>query len=579
MEKRATTPFEEGDPSYPICIIGEAPSTNEIRENRPFVGPAGQLLDRCLHAAQIARARCYITNVFEDQVFKKEDSAGKIFSKENHLLWSSSGGFTPAGFAASQGCFQRVSNSGANVIVPMGAPALTLCLGEPRAITKWRGSIISAREEFNHRKLVPSIHPSGALQGKYEWRYLIISDLNRAREQATFPEIKLAPRRLITDPTFEQCIDFLMRCRDARSFNTDIELLRGSVDCFSLAIDPSEAICITLLTPDFNNRFSEEEERKIWKMYAKLINDPEIEKINQNITFDLTVLLQLNKIVPRGPINDPMVAHSVMNPMLDKKLGVLCSLYTDIPYYKDDGELHQSPKIEDFIRRWEYNAKDSVVSLESWLKLKPDLGSEGYQATYDMTMQMVSPLIFMMTRGITVNEARLKKTREEAKIKLAEIVKRAAIAFNRPILTEMPKRVKEKKAAKEANALLISSPAQLCAYFYGEKKITPYTNDAGRPTVDDLALARILRRYNFEEARVVQEYRKLAKMISTYLEMKYDDDKRLRCSYNIRGTWTGRLSSSSTVFSTGGNMQNLVEEFMSFLETGYCPLEETSLST
>lgn len=40
---------------------------------------------------------------------------------------------------------------------------------------------------------------------------------------------------------------------------------------------------------------------------------------------------------------------------------------------------------------------------------------------------------------------------------------------------------------------------------------------------------------------------------------------RLRCSWNPRGTWTGRLSSSANVFGTGGNMQNLHPEFMEFL--------------
>ena len=40
--------YEEGDPSSRICLVGEAPSDNEIREGKPFVGPAGQLLDRLL---------------------------------------------------------------------------------------------------------------------------------------------------------------------------------------------------------------------------------------------------------------------------------------------------------------------------------------------------------------------------------------------------------------------------------------------------------------------------------------------------------------------------------------------------
>ena len=63
----------------------------------------------------------------------------------------------------------------------------------------------------------------------------------------------------------------------------------------------------------------------------------------------------------------------------------------------------------------------------------------------------------------------------------------------------------------------------------------------------------------------MQEYRSQSKMLNTYLEMGYDSDRRLRCSYNIRGTWTGRLSSSQTIFETGGNFQNIPPEMRGFL--------------
>lgn len=587
-DKPKTTPFLEGDPSAQICLVGEAPSFTEIKDNRPFCGPAGQLLDRCLHASGIMRSRCYITNVFEEPVTKPKDDGSKIFSKDGVLLWTYKNGFTEAGMAASYNSFQRVRDCKANIIIPMGGPALTLCL-DSRSVTKWRGSILPGGEQINHRKILPTIHPSGALKGVYQWRYLIVSDLKKAKRESAYPEIRPLARKLLIDPSFKESMDFLTKCYDHKSFNTDIEVFQKQVDCFSLAVDDQEAMCIPLLDANYESRFSLFEERQIWDMYARLIGDPDVEKINQNIVFDLAALYQLNKIVPRGRIQDPMVAHSVMYPFLEKNLGTICSMTTDEPYYKDDGLLSASHTIDDLRRRWEYNAKDSYVSMQAWMYYKPLLQEEDYSITYEnLTLSLVSSLIYMMNVGIKVNYEQLLKTRDESYIKLAAIVDRATQVFGRMIIDESPKtsadfkklysllvpgplpakiRIKDMKEVVSKKTLLISSNPQLMSYFYGEKRIKPYMSDQGRPTIDDLALSRIVRRFELEEARVVQEYRKLSKLISTYLEMGYDSDNRVRCSFNIRGTWTGRLSSSQTIFDTGGNFQNLTEDFQCFLET------------
>lgn len=52
----------EGNPQADLLLIGEAPGAQEIAENRPFVGPAGCLLDHALAEAGLERAQIYITN-------------------------------------------------------------------------------------------------------------------------------------------------------------------------------------------------------------------------------------------------------------------------------------------------------------------------------------------------------------------------------------------------------------------------------------------------------------------------------------------------------------------------------------
>jgi DNA polymerase len=49
-------------PHFSIMMIGEQPGDHEDKEGRPFVGPAGKLLDKCLEEAQIDRRNVYVTN-------------------------------------------------------------------------------------------------------------------------------------------------------------------------------------------------------------------------------------------------------------------------------------------------------------------------------------------------------------------------------------------------------------------------------------------------------------------------------------------------------------------------------------
>ena len=57
------TVFSDGNPAAALMVIGEAPGAEEDRQGKPFVGPAGQLLDRMLAAIDLDRTTAYISNV------------------------------------------------------------------------------------------------------------------------------------------------------------------------------------------------------------------------------------------------------------------------------------------------------------------------------------------------------------------------------------------------------------------------------------------------------------------------------------------------------------------------------------
>ncbi len=507
---------------------------------RPLIGPAGMLSDQCLKAAGIARRECYILNVFPFPVHKKRDN--EWYSPQGECVWLK--GLTPAGLTASFDQFQKLKACGANVFVPMGAAALR-ALTPHVQVMKWRGSILKTDHGC---KAVPTIHPAASLRGQYLWRYMIIGDLRRAKEEGLSPEINLPKRELITRPSLSETTEFLEELRARKKpINFDIEIYNHQISCISFANSPYRAISIPFIYED-GNYWSETAELEVWRLIAELLYDQEIPNVNQNILFDMAVLAQKNGIVTRGPCYDPMVAQSIMYPEFPKGLDFICSVHTREPYYKDEGKIWQKIDVT-WDDHWRYNAKDSVVSLEAWQVLAAEMDSKGYRELHDQTTRMYPTLLEMMLRGMKVDRGALGRTQKRIKHeiadKMAELNRMADYEFNP------------------------TSPKQCQEYFYEHKSVPPYmSRKTGKPTTDDKAMSRIFRRFKLPEAKLVQEIRGLSKLEGTYLEIAFDPDDRLRCSYNPRGTWTGRLSTSQTVFGTGTNMQNLDPRFKEFLVAG-----------
>lgn len=536
-----TSPFEEGRLDAPICIIGEAPSYTEMKLGRPLVGPAGQLFDKCLHEAGLVRAGLYITNVFEHEV-RKPREGDEISAPNGDNLWKKGKGFSAAGYEAVERLRQRISRTRAKIIIPLGEVALNAVCSK-YGITKWRGSPL-ATTLIEGRKAIPTIHPAASLRGNYLWRYHIIHDLQKAARHLDIKSIGVK-RNFVLNPSHSDALGFLEAAGKCSRVATDIEVYNNQVSCFSVCTDPHNVISIPLINEYGSARWSEEDELEIWEAYSRLLGNPETLKINQNIVFDKCFLWEQSHVLMRGPLGDTMIAQAIMYPDFPKGLDFICSIRTDEPYYKDDGKLWKNITKDPF-RFWEYNAKDAAVAFEAWEDLDKELDAEGYREQYDYTIGLLDPIIYMEVDGLQVDVEELKKVKLRVEGEIAEIRKElAAIAewdFNPGSTTQGQK------------------------YFYVTKGIKPYVSrKTGRPTLDDDALVRIIKRYNLPEARLVQTYRRLSKLHGTYLDILLDPDNRLRCSYNPRGTTTGRLSSSTTIRGTGTNMQNLVPELKTFI--------------
>lgn len=535
-----TSMYEEGDPNSKIIFLGQAPSYVEKRMQRPLVGPAGEVFNDCLHASGLIRAEAYILNVWPYEVTTNKIT--NIITHENgEVLWRPKMGLSAFGYQEAQPTLERIQRSTANLIVTLGAQAMELMVGR-RPLTKWRGSILQGK---HGKKVIPTFHPAATLHGVYLWRYTIINDFGKARAEKEYADLRLPKRNHIIAPRLREVLEYMAECRREASFSTDHEVINHQSACFSLCFQPFETMTVPFTKQDGSHYWTEDEEGQIWLAYAGLMEDEAIDKINQNlIGFDAPFLVQQNNIITAGFLGDNMIAQNIMYPEFLKGLDFITSIYTREPYYKDEGKMWKgiAGPIEQF---WTYCGKDAAVSMEAWGQQSDEMTEKGFWPTYNMTAALYRPLTYMTVRGFAVDHAALALTKERVR-------------------QDIVKRYEELKAVSEWD-FNPNSPKQCQQYFYVTKGIKPYIGATGNPTTDDKALARIFRRYNLREAKLVQEIRGLEKLMGTYMEVGFDADGRLRSSWNPRGTWTGRLSSSASVFGTGLNMQNLHPQYKNFL--------------
>jgi DNA polymerase len=150
LYQRATqVVFGEGPTHAAMFLVGEQPGDREDQLGKPFVGLAGQLLDKCLEAAGIDRSMVYVTNAVKH--FKWEPR-GKIrlHKKPNSLEIAACRPWLEAEIAAVR----------PHVIVCLGATAAQDLLGPKFRLTKHRGEVFPTA----HGPVTATIHPSAILR-------------------------------------------------------------------------------------------------------------------------------------------------------------------------------------------------------------------------------------------------------------------------------------------------------------------------------------------------------------------------------------------------------------------------------
>lgn len=314
-----------------IAIVGDYTSPFDDRALKPFTGPAGSVLEECLHAAGLIKGEVYLTNIFKSKTKLPGKRANMDFFDEKKKQ------FTELGAEHAEMLRTELNNIQANIIVACGNPALIALTGL-RSVDKFRGYICGTNGLAERRKLIATYSPNSTIRGGYTNRHVIVHDLMKARLESESPEIIRPERQLVYDyENIEEALQWLEYFVDQEVVSFDIEVINYEVSCISFSSRPDIAVVMPIGTTQFRPQgWTELEELQIWRSVQRILGNPRSAKIAQNSIFDIHFLLTRNGVEVRGPIYDTMVGHSVMFPELPKGLGFLGSLYCGSQeYWKD----------------------------------------------------------------------------------------------------------------------------------------------------------------------------------------------------------------------------------------------------
>ena len=169
-ERGTQTVFGEGARRAEVLFVGEQPGNEEDLSGKPFVGPAGRLLDDALGAAGIDRAHTYVTNVVKH--FKWEPRGKRRIHKKPN---------TREVAACRPWLEAEISLVKPKVIVCLGATAAQALLGPQFKVTKQRGKFIKSTLA---PYLIATVHPSSILRApddetRHDEKRKFIDDLKK----------------------------------------------------------------------------------------------------------------------------------------------------------------------------------------------------------------------------------------------------------------------------------------------------------------------------------------------------------------------------------------------------------------
>ncbi len=484
-----------------LMILGESPTYKDSASGRAFSD--AKELGQLLTDVGISKENCWVTNVCKYEVPGNSGKKKIPFPvrAKNHGI-------------DMQKCLEElqteINGVKPNCILALGKTGLWALSGKTD-IGSYRGSILHGMGV----KFVPTYNPAHLswqatdVEFKGYWnRQIMAFDMRRAKTQAEFPEIMAPSRTLEICRNSAQLAEFRQRYKGKIKLATDIEANGTCIPvCIGLAFNKHHGMTVPLWNTDGISNIPTADLVQCWIIIAEMLWENEI--VGQNFNYDRDKILRLGFVVRRLASDVMLKAHAIQ-PELPKGLAYNTSIYTEEPFYKNEGMYAGS--INDLLLGC---ARDACVTYEVNDNMDADLDELGQRPFFENFLMKLPDVYWAIERqGFRVDS----EERDRLIRKYIEWDERVRYELFSLTGTEI-----NVNSSKQIGILLYENLKLPRKPTTGEEDITALLNSASNWVKRDISHRRI--------CELVLEGRRVRKSISTYLMALPDYDDRMRTTY------------------------------------------------
>jgi len=412
-----------------IVVIGEAPGREEenwskcprcaceqdssgqcrtchqaivLPASQGWVGAAGRCLQKACKVAGLDWSKIGRSNVAKRRPFADSNKFEEAFWETiEEPIYTKTGKLAKRGHKITRKTkelleyeselAQELRTHNPNLVVAAGNHALEAVTGLT-GITNYRGSIVGSQREIHRAdghtfKVLAVEHPSYIIRGNPADFWVLARDLQKAKREAVFPEIRRTPWKAESNPNQDATSIYAhfktIASNPEIKWTLDVETRAGTLACYAVGYRVPRshelvAVCVPIQTTS-GAYWRPEQEVELWEALNETARaNPFL--CNQNVEYDIYYLLRYG-VEPSGIYMDTMLAHALLFPELPKSLDFLCSWYLDdVVYYKGEGrnwsEGDRDPEL------WEYNCKDAAFTLQCVEAIDMELHKRGWWERY-----------------------------------------------------------------------------------------------------------------------------------------------------------------------------------------------------
>ena len=431
--------------------------------------------------------------------------------------------------------------------------------GKISGIMKWRGSILPYIMDPT-LKVIPTLHPAFIVRNRSAYPTFDF-DIARIVKDAAFRERRYRQREYIVNPQGLDIETWTEKLCNADYLAVDIETIKNSKTILCVGFAPSPDVGVCFVSSNFQHRLAIER-----------ILTAKNKKVFQFGTFDTIQLLKLNGYTLKDGVAEQLerpyfwdtnIAQHVLMPELPRSLEYLTSIYTREPYYKTEGRAN----IPDDNKGWGantdknalyiYNCKDCCCTAEIFEEQQKEIEAHPSKEIFNFEMRALAAAIDISNAGLPLDLARRKMLGDFLFSKWQRKQYALDMLVGREVNVNSTPTVKKVLYDKEHLGLPVrrdhdgkettNEDAIVSLISYCKDRMDNVVKDETKQKwKESLAIC-----------KAILEIRGIRKMLSSYIRAKISDDGRIRSTYKVGGTETGRWSASKYVDGTGWNGQTL----------------------